>query len=178
MNDAPPTARPAANAPPRRGRILSLLAIIGSGVMIPLGIGIFGLGLLPSDMPQFFLLLGLHVIASGGLGLLHPLTKGRGVLRRSLQFASVVVNGALVVRLVVFAFTGMVRGPMVLAVPLLLGVPAVLNVVAAVLGSGRPNPPGTCRQCGYDLRGLKGSRCPECGLDFSASPHPEPREQA
>jgi hypothetical protein len=89
MNDAPPTARPAANAPPRRGRILSLLAIIGSGVMIPLGIGIFGLGLLPSDMPQFFLLLGLHVIASGGLGLLHPLTKGT---RRTPPFAAVRVG--------------------------------------------------------------------------------------
>lgn len=29
-------------------------------------------------------------------------------------------------------------------------------------------PPGTCTQCGYDLRGLAHHRCPECGFDNSA----------
>jgi hypothetical protein len=26
---------------------------------------------------------------------------------------------------------------------------------------------GRCRKCGYDLRGLRAARCPECGLPFS-----------
>ena len=48
-------------------RIASLwyASVIGSIVMVLLGVAITGLGMLPSDAPRFFLLLGLHVVAGG-----------------------------------------------------------------------------------------------------------------
>jgi hypothetical protein len=39
-----------------------------------------------------------------------------------------------------------------------LGVPG-----AALLFWQRRRHPGTCPRCGYDLSGLAGGRCPECG---------------
>jgi hypothetical protein len=43
--------------------------------------------------------------------------------------------------------------------------------LAILLYAGRhilrsPPTPGTCRRCGYDLRGLPEPRCPECGTSF------------
>lgn len=39
-----------------------------------------------------------------------------------------------------------------------------------------PPPPNACRQCGYDLRGLKHERCPECGSEQQCDP-PAPDHQ-
>jgi hypothetical protein len=35
-------------------------------------------------------------------------------------------------------------------------------------------PPGYCKKCGYDLRGLPLPRCPECGTPFDPAALPEP----
>ena len=64
--------------------ILWLGAIIGSILLVLLGIAVVGLGMLPSDAPEFFLLCGAHLIASGAFGAVCALTKGRGGLRHSL----------------------------------------------------------------------------------------------
>jgi hypothetical protein len=141
-------------------------AIIGSIVMILLGVAITGLGMLPSDAPGFFLLLGVHLLAAGAMGLAQQLTKGRSWFRLLLRLTSITINGVLAVRIVMVVLDGILRGPMVVAVPVLLGLPAVLNVVAAVLGLGRMSPTHACTNCGYDLRGLRSTRCPECGLPF------------
>lgn len=35
-------------------------------------------------------------------------------------------------------------------------------------------PPGCCRKCGYNLRGLTEPRCPECSTEFDPSTLPSP----
>ena len=97
------------------------------------------------------------------------MTKGRGWFRVLLRLTSITVNSVLAVRIAMLVLDGTVRGPMVMATPVLLGLPALLNVVAAVIGLGRASVRHACEQCGYDIRGLRASRCPECGLSFAPS---------
>jgi hypothetical protein len=40
----------------------------------------------------------------------------------------------------------------------------------AIWWRGRPPEPGVCAGCGYDLSGLAGARCPECGLKMGRPP--------
>jgi hypothetical protein len=40
------------------------------------------------------------------------------------------------------------------------------GIVFLFLSRRSPRDAGTCAQCGYDLRGLTSSRCPECGTPF------------
>jgi|GEM_PF-2868752 len=52
-------------------------------------------------------------------------------------------------------------------------VAALLSVVATMLSPPhRRRPHWACAQCGYDLRGLDGARCPECGWE-----RPRPADQ-
>ena len=79
------------------------------------------------------------------------------------------MNSVLVIRMAMLVLDGTVRGPMVMAAPLLLGLPALLNAVAAGIGLSRAGVKHACEQCGYDIRGLRATRCPECGLSFGQS---------
>ncbi len=45
----------------------------------------------------------------------------------------------------------------------LMLLPAVLLLIARRWYWGKRYPPGHCRSCGYNLRGLDSERCPECG---------------
>jgi hypothetical protein len=112
--------------------VLSLGAIIGSVILVLLGCAVAALGMLPSDAPQFFLLCGAHLIASGAFGAIGALATWHGGLRYLFGWTSMIVNAALVVWIVMLVLNGTVRGPLVVAAPLLLGLPAAINVVAAV----------------------------------------------
>lgn len=46
---------------------------------------------------------------------------------------------------------------------------ATLPLVVVLAAHRRFVPPGHCRKCRYDLRGLNGETCPECGLAASAA---------
>jgi len=51
-----------------------------------------------------------------------------------------------------------------LYVPLVFAMPLLGLIAGALIWMGRRRAaPGHCRGCGYDLRGLGGGRCPECG---------------
>lgn len=163
MRESPSTTTSTTTAHTRVFGALWMVALIGSAVMVALGLAIAGLGLLPSDAPSFFLFLGLHVTICGGLGLVHQLTRGRGWLRVVLRLASATVNGALVVRIAMLVLDGTVGGVIVVAAPLLLALPAMLNIVVAAIGLGRESSQHACENCGYDIRGLRMSVCPECG---------------
>ena len=47
----------------------------------------------------------------------------------------------------------------------------LFSIIAYLLGlrATRPELPGMCRRCEYDLRGLSEPRCPECGTPFDPS---------
>lgn len=118
------------NDSPHLRRALSaqtISSIVGSAVLVLVGIGVAALGMSPSDAPAFFLLNGAHLIASGALALLCV----RGRAPRLLCWTALIANVALAVRLAVLLLDGSVRGPLIIAAPLLFGVPAVLNVVWA-----------------------------------------------
>jgi hypothetical protein len=54
----------------------------------------------------------------------------------------------------------------------LLTIPcAVAAGLAVWLLRPRAYPPGRCRRCGYDLRGLPNEGCPECGHRKASSPN-------
>lgn len=46
---------------------------------------------------------------------------------------------------------------------------ATLPLVVALAAHRRSVPPGHCRRCRYDLRGLDGNVCPECGATANAA---------
>ena len=129
----PPTVTPC--SPPRRPSFSAhgLCSAVGSIVLVLLGIAVAGLGMLSSDAPEFFLLCGAHLIACGAFGAVCALTKGRGGLRHLLFWTSMIVNAALMIWIAILILNGTVRGPLIVAAPLLLGLPAMLNVVSAVL---------------------------------------------
>ncbi len=60
-----------------------------------------------------------------------------------------------------------------------VGVLTAVFVRLALLVCDRVVPrPGLCWKCGYDLGGLSGERCPECGARLLQSPREAPIEQA
>ena len=130
----PSTVTP--SGPERRPCLATLWlgAIIGSIILVLLGCAVVGLGMLPSDAPGLFLLFGAHLITGGALGAICASTKGRGGLRLLLRWTSIIVNAALAIRIAILFLNGTVRGPLIVAVPLLLGFPAMLNVASAAFG--------------------------------------------
>ena len=93
--------------------------------------------MLPSDAPGFFLLTGAHLIASGTLAVTCAWVNGRGEVRIPLCWMSIIVNAALMIWIAILILNGTVRGPLIVAAPLLLGLPAMLNVVSAALNLRR-----------------------------------------
>jgi hypothetical protein len=119
-----------------RRRFLSgsfFFAVVGSLVLLLLGLAIAVLGTLPSDASGFFLLSGLHLASCGLLGVICAWIKPRGPIRHSFCWMSIILNAALVVRIAMLIVDGTVRGDLIVAAPLLLGIPAALNVVEAAL---------------------------------------------
>jgi hypothetical protein len=109
--------------------------LIGNFVLLLLGGIIVWLGMIAGDGRSFFLLFGLHLLASGVLGATCTSFNGW----RALCLTSLVVNALLLVRILLLILDGTVRGPLVVAAPLLFGLSAALNVVAALSSLSRAN---------------------------------------
>jgi hypothetical protein len=133
----PPTVTPSSSTRRPSFSAHGLCSAVGSIVLVLLGIAVAGLGMLPSDAPGFFLLTGAHLIASGTLAVTCAWVNGRGEVRNPLCWMSIVVNAALMIWIAILILNSTVRGPLIVAAPLLLGIPAVLNVVSAVLNLRR-----------------------------------------
>lgn len=69
-----------------------------------------------------------------------------------------VLNGLLIALVAYAAFVG--EGPIDL---MLLAVTPATTLIAIHVGRKKPILAGHCQTCGYDLAGLKGGICPECG---------------
>ena len=110
-----------------------LCSVIGSIILVLLGIAVTGLGALPSDAPGVFPLTGAHLIARGTLGVTCRWEQGRGRVLNLLRWTSLIVNAALVVRVAFFILDGTVHRPIFVSAPLLLGLPAAVNVASAAL---------------------------------------------
>ena len=131
--------------------------------MVVLGGGISALSLLPSDAPGFFLFVGLGPLICGCVGLGYALVPAGTWVSSVLRWMSVLVFVLLVVLIGWLVVGGLVRGQMVIAAPVLLGLPCLVNAGYALVGKGRTYGPSQCASCGYDLHGLEGGVCPECG---------------
>ncbi len=59
---------------------------------------------------------------------------------------------------------GGVTGIVVLGTLFYAAVGACLGLVVSRWRRNRLQPPGTCRECGYDLTGNESGVCPECGM--------------
>lgn len=134
QNPYQPSNVPLSSEPPRPSiSVKSVCVTIGSVLLLLAGLAVAALGMLPSDVPGFFLLSGLHLAACGTLGVLCEWFRLRGSIRILACWSSMLLNAALAVRIAMLIFAGIVRGPLIVAAPLLLGIPAVINVLAAVL---------------------------------------------
>jgi hypothetical protein len=140
--------------------------------MVLLGGGISALSLLPSDAPGFFLYVGLGPLIYGCLGLGYALVPGGTWVSSLFRWLSLVVCVLLLVMIGVLIVRGIVRGQLVVGAPMLLGLPCLVNAGYAIVGKGRAYGPGRCVSCGYDLSGLEGGLCPECGPVASKGPTP------
>ncbi len=158
----PPPRHPASD----RSAIARLrpASLVSCLVLVVLGAGVFALGLLPSDAPDFFRLHGALLAAGGAAGMLPRLVRPFGGRFVAARVAAALVNAAVAIRVLWLVVEGTVRGPLLVGAPMMLALPAGLNVLAAALGvTGRRLPPGACPGCGYDRRGAPDGPCPECG---------------
>ena len=69
-----------------------------------------------------------------------------------------VVNGFLIFIATIMAVN---HAPLLIVLPV-LGT-AIATLIAIHYGRSKPIPAGHCQTCGYDLAGLDGGVCPECG---------------
>lgn len=106
-------------------------AMLSSIVLVLLGLAVSVLSMLPSDASGFFMLMGLHLIACGMLAVPCAWGKRHGPVWRLLCWISILANAALAVRMGMLVCDGTIRGPLMIAAPLLVGVPAAINVVVA-----------------------------------------------
>ena len=143
----PSSIRTSASEQQSDSTILIIGPVIGSVLLIMQGIVVGGLGLLPSDLPSFFLVFGTHLLGCGIAGVAFGMVKGRGVIALAAGWVSVLLNVSLVLRVCMFLIDGTARGATVVAAPLLLGVPAVLNA-CAVFFSRRDNVSGHTENSG------------------------------
>lgn len=145
-----------------RGR-LRFASLICSSIMVLLGGGISALSLLPSDAPGFFLFVGLGPLICGCVGLGYALVPTGTWVSSLLRWLSLIVFALLLVLIGWLLIRGIARGQLVVGAPVLLGLPCLVNAAYAFVGRGRAYGPGQCAACGYDLMGLEGGVCPECG---------------
>jgi hypothetical protein len=129
----PSTDTPSSSEIPPFISAAGLGSVVGSTLLVLLGITVAGLAMLPSDAPGFFLLNGGHLLACGLLGVTCAWVKQRGRTRRLFCWTSIVVNAAFVVRFAIVVLDGTVRGPVFLAAC----IPAALNVASAALNLRR-----------------------------------------
>ena len=54
-----------------------------------------------------------------------------------------------------------------------VGLVGTAGLAVYLLWADRPFPPGHCKSCGYNLRGLTENRCPECFTEFDLADVPE-----
>jgi len=162
------TARTTAHEPAAVAALRSA-ALVGSIVLLVLGAGVTALGLLPSDIPRFFVRHGAVPAVAGATGLLTLALRRGGPLAVVARAVALVAGAATAVDVGALVITGRVLGFAAWAAPVLLGLPAAINVAAAVRGVHRRPVPGTCRRCGYDLRGELDGPSPECGLAAPAA---------
>ena len=143
--------------------LLRNAAMIGCIVLILLGGLIFALGLLPSDLPSFFLRTGSHVFVTGAVGIPVILTRRWMRLRIVFRVVSGVVSLTLIAHITWLILDGQVLGFAARAAPMLLVLPACLNVIAAIADLALPGRPEQYRRWGYDVSSNTEDVCPECG---------------
>ena len=102
----------------------SLCALIGSIVLILFGIAVAGLGMLAMEAPWFFLHSGAHLIACGAIAMTCVWGDRRGRVWYPLYWASLFLNAALVMRIIILILLGTIRGPLIVAGLVLIGLPA------------------------------------------------------
>jgi hypothetical protein len=130
---ASPTRR--LSAPYRSATMLGVFAC--NIVLMLLGLTVGALSMLPSDVPKFFLLSGMHLIASSLLGAICSWGQQSRLVVYLLPVTSLLVNASLAVRVVFLFLDGTIRGPLVVAAPVLIGIPVLLNVVVAIFIIGK-----------------------------------------
>lgn len=118
------------SAPYRSATMLGIFAC--NIVLMLLGLTVGALSMFPSDVPEFFLLSGLHLIASGVLGAICSWGHQSRLFHYLFSVTSLLVNTSLAIRVVFLLLNGTIRGPLVVAAPMLIGIPALLNVVVAI----------------------------------------------
>lgn len=102
------------------------------------------------------------LMAAEALGAICAWSKGRGGLRLLLCWTSMIVNRALVIRIAILLLDGTVRGPLIVAAPLLFGLPATLTIGSAALRLRRAGATRACQRCDCDLPQVNMLVCPEC----------------
>lgn len=123
-------------------------AVAGSAILVLIGCAVIGLSLLPSDAPQSFLVAGVLLMAcgvSGALMVWRLRSGGRSVLSRGLvhlfRGLALVLNTILLFQMTLLLLNATLRGPMIIAAPVLVGVPAGLNIALGLLGRGTVSSP-------------------------------------
>lgn len=120
--------------------------------------------------PQSFIL--VPIVSVGGIIVLGVM--GRTFLKRyGLLVAGVGVLSPFMYAVIFEPYPGnnlvgmiFVAGSFLPGIPLIIA-GTVLSIVSHIREKKDPRTwKGHCRKCGYDLRGLKERRCPECGEPF------------
>ena len=111
---------------------LPVASISGNCLLALSGLAIAALSQLPSDIPGFFLLAGVHLIVCAALGVSYLGIAQPGAPRNVFCWLSIVANTALIARLVLLIMNDNLRGPLAMLAPSMLGIPAALNILVAV----------------------------------------------
>lgn len=112
--------------------VLAVASILGNALLALSGLAIAALSQLPSDMPGFFLLAGVHLIVCAALGVSYLGITQPGAPRNVFCWFSIIANTALIARIVLLISSETIRGPLVMVAAAFLGIPAALNIVSAV----------------------------------------------
>lgn len=112
--------------------VVSVMATVGSVILIILGGGVAILSRFAVDGSFFFALTGLFVMVGGLLGTCCVWGPNEGILKLLAGWMSLIVNTALVIFVAVLILNGTLGGPLVAAAPLLICIPAAVNVIVAV----------------------------------------------
>ena len=123
-----------------RQSALKSIVTLGSVALLLQGAGVFYFGTLPSDASRQFLAFGTHLMLAGLSGVMLIWAVRLGGPQRLLRWISVAINGTLLTWVAVLLLKQLVRGPLIVAVPVGIGLPAAFNFAWAMYRVGSNNP--------------------------------------